>query len=117
MAVPHRADYGNADSDPRLLRFFQFVFAVILGMAADVELGFFKCLAHQYQTGVLDISSDNFPVFAFGIAVATGILGLVLIFQDNIIDFKRRRLTLISALIVGALLGGYFFPFSCGQTP
>lgn len=66
------------------------------------------------QTDGLDVRWDTFPLFAFSIAV--GILGLVLIGQEKIIDFKRQRITFILTFVVGAFIGGYFFPSPCGQT-
>jgi hypothetical protein len=117
MRLPHRAEYGGGDFNLHMLRFFEFVFVVMLGMAADVVLDFFKCLAHQYQTDGLAVDWDTFPVFAFGISVSIAILGLVLLGQEKIIDFKRQRITFILTFVVAALIGGYFFHFSCGPTP
>jgi hypothetical protein len=117
MGLPHRQEYGGGDFNLHMLRFFEFGFVVILGMAADVVLDFFKCLAHQYQTDGLAVDWDTFPVFAFGISVSIGILGLVLLGQEKIIDFKRQRITFILTFLVAALIGGNFFPFPCGRTP
>jgi hypothetical protein len=116
MGLPHRAEYGGG-FNLHMLRFFEFVFVVILGMAADVALDFFNCLAHQYQTDGLAVDWSTFPLFAFSISVSIGILGLVLIGQERIIDFKQQRITFILTFVVAALIGGYFFPFPCGPTP
>jgi len=117
MRLPHRAEYGGGDFNLHMLRLFEFVFVVILGMAADVVLDFFTCFARQYQTDGLAVDWDTFPVFAFGISVSIGILGLALLGQEKIIDFKRQRITFILTFVVAALIGGYFFRFSCGPTP
>lgn len=117
MRLPHRAEFGGGDFNLHMLRFFEFVFVVILGMVAGVVLDFFKCLGHQYQPDGLAIDWDTFPVFAFGISVSIGILGLVLLGQEKIIDFKRQRITFIFTFLVAALIGGYLFPSPCGPTP
>ena len=117
MKLPHRAEYGGGDFNLHMLRFFEFVFVVILGMAAGVVLDFFKCLAHQYQPDGLAIDWDTFPVFAFGISVSIGILGLVLLGQEKIIDFNQETLTIKGSPFKAARALFYGrFPLSFGKT-
>lgn len=114
---------GLATSSPpqpsmsSLTRLFQFVFIVIFGMAAEVVVDFFKCLAHEFRKGTIHVDLRSIPLFVFCVSVFICILAASLVAQEKLIDFKRQRIAVVAAFIVGAIISGYFYSSPCASAP
>jgi hypothetical protein len=82
-------------------------------MIAGIAVDFFKCLAHGYRMGSIHLELRLATLFIFSLSVIVCILWFTLVGQDKVIDFKRQKIAFITALIVAALLSGYFIDFIC----
>jgi hypothetical protein len=96
-----------------LTRLFQFVFVVLFGMCTGVVVDFLQCLAHKYRMHEISVDLRSLPILVFSISFFICILGLSLVGQGKIIDFKQQRITFVAAFIVAVLITGYFYYLPC----
>ena len=96
-----------------LIRVVQFIFLVSVGMIAEIAVDFFKCLAHGYRIGSIHLELRLVTLFIFSLSVIICIFCFTLVGQDKVIDLKRHKIAFITALIVAALLSGYFINSLC----
>src|SRR6266498_1492654 len=107
-----------------LLRLIVFSFFVALGMVSEGIVDLLECLAHGYRMDNVhpfDFSHDKGLIVALGVVVVYVIGGLLfsLLGQETLLDgfkdinFRNQQVTIIAALIVAALVMGYFFDPIC----
>jgi hypothetical protein len=96
------------------LRLLQFIFAVGLGISTGIVANIFGCLAHQYRRGNLYVDPPSIPLFVLCVSVFACILIASLMGLDALIKFNRQKFTYVAAIVLAAVISGYFFYFPCG---
>jgi hypothetical protein len=109
-----------------VIRVFGFSLLVGLGIISEAAVDFLECMARGYRMGLVhpfDLSHDQSLIVTLGIIVVYVFGGLIysLRFQEKVLkfkdfDFKNQRITIIAALIVAALVMGYFYPPICVES-